>query len=174
MATEDPVSGVIGTEIRRSPVKSVEWYTPAWIFDALGISFDLDPSSPHDFETAVPATTKYTVYDDGLLKPWFGRVWMNPPYGKSTPKWIRRMVKHGNGIALLFSRTDARWCQEAMRAATGILFLSGRVAFIPGKENLHKRSRCGAGTVMFAYGDECAVALKKLQHHGFYIGRQSA
>jgi len=167
------MSGLIGTEVKRSPVKSVEWYTPAWIFEALAIDFDLDPSSPHDWETVVPAKEKYTIYDDGLLKPWFGRVWLNPPYGKSTPKWIRRMVKHGNGIALLFSRTDARWCQEAMRAATGILFLSGRVDFIPGNENRHKKSRCGAGTVLFAFGDECAIALSRMKNYGFFISFNS-
>lgn len=165
------MSGMIGTEIRRSSVKSVEWYTPAWIFDALAIDFDLDPASPIDFETLVPAKKKYTMYDDGLLQPWFGRVWLNPPYGKTTPKWIRRMVMHKNGIALLFSRTDAKWCQEAMQAANGILFLSGRIDFIPGRENQHKRSRSGAGSVMFAFGEECAQALKRLGHCGVYFGK---
>jgi DNA primase len=48
------MSGMFG-EARQSKQKSVEWYTPAWVFDALGLQFDLDPASPHDFETAVPA-----------------------------------------------------------------------------------------------------------------------
>ena len=163
------MSGMFGGGIRQSPTKSVEWYTPAWIFEALAIDFDLDPASPFDWETLVPAKQKYTKIDDGLNRPWFGRVWLNPPYGKSTPRWIHRMVKHGNGIALLFSRTDAKWCQDAMKAATGILFLSGRVNFIPGNENRHKKSRCGAGTVMFAFGSECASALKNMSNFGVYV-----
>jgi hypothetical protein len=103
------LSGLFGDGVKRevSVHKSVEWYTPAWIFNELGMSFDLDPSSPHNMETAVPATTKYTIFDDGLTKPWFGRVWLNPPYGPETGAWMSRMADHGNGLALVFSRTDA-------------------------------------------------------------------
>lgn len=149
--------------------KSVEWYTPKWVFDALSIEFDLDPSSPHDAQTAVPAKTKYTLFDDGLKKPWFGRVWINPPFSTATSQWIRRFVAHGNGIALVFSRTDASWCQEAMKQATAILFISGRMEFVPGIENQHKSSRGGAGTVLFAFGEDCADALARLSSHGVYF-----
>jgi|TARA_Y100000296_G_scaffold33741_1_gene39190 hypothetical protein len=165
------MSGLFGEPVERSPHKSVEWYTPSWVFDALAIDFDLDPSSPHDMETAVPAKKKFTIFDDGLKQEWFGRVWLNPPYGKDTPFWIRRMIEHGNGIALVFSRTDAAWCQEAMAACTAMLFVSGRIQFTPGKENQHKKSRCGAGTVLFAFGKESACALKRMSDRGVYLER---
>lgn len=157
----------------RSKHKSVEWYTPKWIFDALAIEFDLDPASPHDMQSEVPAKKKFTIFDDGLKKQWEGRVWMNPPYGKTTGDWIRRMVDHNNGIALVFSRTDASWCQEIMLASTAMLFIAGRIEFIPGIENQYKRSRCGAGTVMFALGDDCAIALKRLADKGVFVWHQS-
>lgn len=163
------MSGLFSEKIERSRKKSVEWYTPTWVFDELGINFDLDPSSPHDADTAVPATTKLTIFDDGLSAPWRGRVWLNPPYGKSTPFWMSRMIDHGNGIALVFSRTDTAWCQAAMKSATAILFVSGRIEFAPGVENMHKKSRCGAGTVMFAWGDDCADALKKMSDRGVFV-----
>lgn len=163
------MSGMFG-EIRSiSQHKSVEWYTPAWLFEALGLTFDLDPASPHDMDTSVPAATKYTIFDDGLKKPWFGRVWMNPPYGRDTGFWMRRMIQHANGIALVFSRTDASWCQDAMRSATAMLFVSGRIEFEPGLENQHKKNRCGAGTVLFAFGEECANALGRIQDRGFFV-----
>lgn len=167
------MSGVFGEGVSRSSSKSAEWYTPKWVFEELGLDFDLDPSSPHDMESMVPARNKYTIFDDGLSKQWFGRVWLNPPYGRETPFWIRRMISHGYGIALVFSRTDASWFQEAMRSADAILFLSGRIEFIPGKENAHKKSRCGAGTAMFAFGDSNVAALKKLSDRGFYVGANS-
>lgn len=163
------MSGFFDQNVQRSKHKSVEWYTPKWVFDALAIDFDLDPASPHDMESMVPAKTKYTVFDDGLSKEWFGRVWLNPPYGRDTPFWIRRMIDHGNGIALVFSRTDASWCQEAMRGSTAMLFMSGRIEFIPGLENQHKKARCGAGTVLFAFGEESAIALKRLSDRGIYL-----
>ena len=59
------MSGSFG-EKRDNTGKSVEWYTPKWIFDELGCDFDLDPSSPHDMESQVPAKEKYTIFDDGL------------------------------------------------------------------------------------------------------------
>ncbi len=149
--------------------KSVEWYTPKWVFDELSVEFDLDPASPHDHETFVPAKTKYTVFDDGLSKPWFGRVWLNPPYGRDTGYWMSRMADHGCGIALVFSRTDALWFQESMKRCTAMLFLSGRVAFVPGHENKHKRSRSGAGTALFAYDDDSAIALRRLSDKGVYL-----
>lgn len=163
------MSGMIGEPRKTNLHKSVEWYTPNWVFDSLGISFDLDPCHPHDAETPVPASVKYTLFDDGLSKPWFGRVWLNPPYGKETPLWMNRMIDHGDGVALVFSRTDSRWCQEAMKSATAMLFVSGRVDFIPGNENQHKKARAGAGTLMFAFGDFCAAALENLTDRGTFI-----
>jgi hypothetical protein len=163
------MSGMIGEKRIQVKYKSAEWYTPKWVFDELGLEFDLDPSSPHDMETAVPAKNKYTLFDDGLKKPWHGRVWLNPPYGQSTPIWIRRMIHHNNGVALVFSRTDTAWCQEAMKAASAMLFISGRIEFVPGHENAHKKSRCGAGTVIFAFGNDCASALRKMSDRGVFI-----
>lgn len=165
------MSGMFGAGRTRPRHKSVEWYTPAWIFDALDIEFDVDPASPHDMDSCVPARTKFTVFDDGLKQPWHGRVWLNPPYGRSTPYWMSRFIAHANGIALVFSRTDALWCQEALRTADACLFVSGRIEFIPGNENRHKRSRAGAGTVLFAYGDVCADALERLADRGVYLRR---
>lgn len=155
-------------------MKSVEWYTPAWIFDALGLKFDMDPASPHDMATPVPAAEKLTVFDDGLRSQWRGLVWLNPPYGRKTELWIRRMIDHGRGLCLVFARTDAKWSQEAMRAASAALFFAGRIQFIPGNENAHKRSRCGAASVLFAFGDEAAIALKRLSDRGVYVELRAA
>ncbi len=168
------MSGFFGDTPSGNKHKSVEWYTPAWVFDQLALTFDLDPSSPHDHETAVPAAKKYTVFDDGLKQPWHGRVWLNPPYGPQTAAWMSRMVAHNNGIALVFSRTDAHWCQLAMQRATAMFFLSGRIEFTPGHENKHKRSRCGAGTVLFAFGDDCADALSSMTHPGVFLRQRHA
>lgn len=163
------MSGMFGERREAPKHKSVEWYTPTWIFETLGLEFGTDPASPHDMETPVPARVKYTVFDDGLKQPWYGRVWLNPPYGLTTPQWMHRFVEHGHGIALVFSRTDAAWCQRALESATAILFLAGRIDFTPGKENQHKKGRAGAGTLMLAFGDDCANALRRLSDRGVFL-----
>jgi hypothetical protein len=164
------MSGKVGCSAR---TKSVEWYTPSWVFERLAINFDMDPASPHDMDTAVPAIIKYTLFDDGLNQPWQGKVWLNPPYGKTTPIWMSKMVENNNGIALVFSRTDAKWFQNALVAASAVLFVSGRIQFVPGIENIAKKSRCGAGSAFFAFGDECANALSKLSDRGFFISHRN-
>ncbi|MBL8471354.1 MAG: hypothetical protein JNM98_06100 [Rhodocyclaceae bacterium] len=131
----------------------MEWYTPAWVFDA------------------VPARVKLTRLEDGLNRDWAGRVWLNPPYGPDTGRWVARLAAHGDGIAMVFARTDAAWCQAAMQSATAILFMRGRVEFIPGAENRHKRGRCGAATMMLGWGAECATALTRMRDRGVLIER---
>lgn len=81
-------------------------WTPKWVFDQFAIEFDLDVCSSHR-ETHVPAKHKYTIEDDGLASPWFGRVWMNPPYSNPTP-WIRKWIDHGNGLGLV-PFTKSKW-----------------------------------------------------------------
>ena len=64
-----------------------ECYTPKWIFDTLGLTFDVDVCAPAGGIHYIPAVTHYSMIDDGLSKEWVGRVWMNPPYSK--PKeWV--------------------------------------------------------------------------------------
>ena len=153
--------------------KSVEWYTPKWIFDELGTNFDLDPSSPHDHETFVPAKTKYTVFDNGLKKPWFGRVWLNPPYsGGEMGLWMDRLIDHNNGIALVFCRTDAKWCQRSLKACSSMLFVAGRISFVAGTENKHKTSNGCAASLFLSFGTECADILERIRHRGIYIRNQ--
>lgn len=112
--------------------ESIEWYTPPEIFEALDTSFDLDPCSPGEGKDFVPATHRLTVKEDGLSTPWEGYVFMNPPYGKNTPEWMSTLAKHGNGIALVFSRTDVRWFQAAAQKASALCFIASRVRFFKG------------------------------------------
>jgi hypothetical protein len=63
---------------------SVEHYTPALIVDAarrLMGGIDLDPASCALANETVKAARYYTRDDDGLTKPWRGRIFLNPPGG---------------------------------------------------------------------------------------------
>ena len=73
-----------------------EWLTPPAIIAALG-EFDLDPCSPviRPWDTA---KTHFDIHADGLKQPWFGRVWMNPPYGDETFIWMKKLADHGKTL----------------------------------------------------------------------------
>lgn len=74
-----------------------DYYTPKDVFDALGLEFDLDVSAPPGGVPWVPAKRYYTLEDDGLTQPWFGRVWMNPPYSNVTPCGCAASSSTGTG-----------------------------------------------------------------------------
>ncbi len=109
--------------------KSIEWLTPPELLYSLG-TFDLDPCSPikRPWDTA---KKHYTVKDDGLSQDWgSGRVWLNPPFGRQSVKWMERMAQHNNGIALLAARTETKMFFEFVwPIASGILFVEGRPHF---------------------------------------------
>jgi hypothetical protein len=136
-----------------------EWLTPPEIIQALG-AFDLDPCAPivRPWPTA---KHHFTVQDDGLSKEWFGRVWLNPPYGKHTDSWLERLSEHGNGIALIFARTETEtWFKSVWDKASGILFIRGRLHFhhVSGQRAKHNS---GAPSALIAFGSANAQALSK-------------
>lgn len=139
--------------------ESVEWYTPPEIFEALDLTFDLDPCSPGAGKSYVPALEHYTIDDDGLAHEWGSKlVWMNPPYGPHTKIWMEKLARHGNGIALVFARTDVRWFQEFGVKADLVCFVNSRIRFFEG--DISKRGGTpGAGSMLLAYGAKSAKAL---------------
>ena len=134
-----------------------EWLTPPELIRALGV-FDLDPCAP----AARPwdmAKEHYTIADDGLSRPWFGRVWLNPPYGIETPKWMSRLARHGNGIALVFARTETRTFFESVwRVADAVMFLKGRLTFY-NADGTKPDNTGGAPSCLVAYGRANMAAL---------------
>lgn len=147
-----------------------EWYTPPAIFDALGLAFDLDPASPgHDVVPWVPAAQHYTADDNGLWLPWHGRVWLNPPYGTQTEAWLDRLVHHGDGIALVFARTDTGWFHAAAPHADVLLFVRGRIRFVRPDGNPSAYG-AGTGSLLMAFGAASADALR---HSGLGVVMES-
>jgi len=144
-----------------------EWYTPRPIFDALGLEFDMDVCSPGaDIVPWIPAKDHVTVSRNGLSCEWSGRVWMNPPYGQETPFWMKRFAEHRNGVALVFSRTDTSWFHEWATRCDALLFLRGRIAFIPADPG-KKASSAGCGSLLCACGDASVNAIAKMD--GFFM-----
>ena len=106
-----------------------EWLTPQVLVQRLG-PFDLDPCGCAQMRWSLATTTYVLPQHDGLSEPWFGRVWCKPPYGPNVDDWARRMAQHGNGIMLVFLRTDtATWQQDILPFADATLLPEGRLHF---------------------------------------------
>src|SRR5207247_5573395 len=80
---------------------SDEWYTPSDIIECarrvLG-EIDLDPASCPRANRTVKAAHYYSRQQNGLNLPWFGRVWMNPPYGGAAESFALKLIaEHQSG-----------------------------------------------------------------------------
>lgn len=133
--------------------ESDEWYTPRYIFDALGLSFDLDVACPPEGPRHVPAANYF--YEGALERVWHGLVWMNPPFGHQSTKvlWLQKFFEHGNGIALLPDRTSAPWWQKFAPLADAVLFVTPKVKFEMPEgsiEHVHALANQGHDTAFIA------------------------
>ena len=131
-----------------------EWYTPRWILDACG-EFDLDPCGNNRWDTA------NEVYEySGIEREWKGRVWMNPPYGRDIGQWTDKLVEHGNGLCLIFGRTDTRWFQRFAPHCSWVLCLAGRVSFVNAITLQESKRNPGAPSILCAVGNQPRPNLK--------------
>jgi len=150
-----------------SKMKNDEWLTPPEILNSFP-EFDLDPCAPV-FSPWKMANKTYDKYDDGLSKEWSGRVWMNPPYGKYTGKWLEKLKRHGNGIALIFARTETRmFFDHVWNNADALFFIKGRLYFYH-VDGTKAKMNAGAPSVLIAYGHENARLLQDHNIEGKFI-----
>lgn len=157
---------------------SREWLTPPSLFEALGLTFDLDPASPAEGPVPwVPARSFIAPPRDGAAEPWEGRVWCNPPFGREAARFVLRMIRHGNGVLLLPARTETKAFQAAGWSAAAVCFLRTRLEFrrldraldeaapalfteaLPERGQPGSQPRAAFGSVLFAWGAESARAL---------------
>lgn len=159
-----------------------EWYTPRWLFEALGDPmFDLDPCAApeearragiahvraRDYLTADTPAGGGCVAVGGLGLAWTtagtsvkGRtkpayVFVNPPYGKSLGAWAEKFAAHeGPGLFLAFNRTETDWAQRLFATCAGALFLNRRVAFVDGRKTVEVKGAPGSVVPNPDYGKE--------------------
>lgn len=146
------------------------WLTPPHVIDALGGAsmFDLDPCAappPRPWDTA---KAHFDQHDNGLMRPWSGRIWLNPPYGE-TGKWLTRLADHGDGVALIFARTETEMFFECVWGrASAILFLFGRLNFCR-PNGTRAKANSGAPSVLVAYGEAEAERLRNCSLPGKWV-----
>ena len=107
------------------------WYTPEDFYQKY--------NNVYNFQTDVCATHEnakcknyYTQEIDGLLQDWQGVCWMNPPYGRTIGKWMKKAYESSLSgstvVCLVPARTDTNWWHDyAMKG--DIEFIKGRLKF---------------------------------------------
>jgi hypothetical protein len=119
----DPLFPVAAADVA---LTNDEWYTPRWLFEAAGITFDTDVCAPLNPEhRTCPAHRYLTAVDDGLSAPWDGLVWCNPPYSQ-TPRWVDRIVGHRDWLMLTPVMREQAWRRPLMGTAEGVALVDVR------------------------------------------------
>lgn len=112
------------------------WSTPHWLFDELDriYHFDLDVCAD---TRNYKCQSYYSLADNGLKQCWFGKCWMNPPYGRAITQWLNKArfeTSRPDGkcdmvMCLLPARTDTNWWHDLAKYGDGMFLLKGRLRF---------------------------------------------
>jgi phage N-6-adenine-methyltransferase len=139
-----------------------EWGTPPDIVtplaEVLG-GFDLDPAS--GAEPQPYADDRLTIEDDGLATPWYGRVWVNPPYGrKHNPLWADKTLHESTRddvesiTALVPASTGTSWFGGTYATAQTLTFIHQRVSFIDAESvTTGDTDQASFGSVICSFGE---------------------
>lgn len=168
--TQKPKRKTVGYD---KTVGEETWLTPASIVRALG-PFDLDPATPQGGMPWRTAARMLKPSDDGLATFWpkSDFVWHNPPYGKVMGQWLKKAADHGNGLTLIFARTDTKAFHENVwrhRNTTAVFFFEGRLKFCNPKGD--EVGSAGAASVVIAYGRKARLRLEAAVKAGALDGR---
>jgi hypothetical protein len=140
--------------------ESNEWYTPGYVIDlarqVMG-DIDLDPASSREANLTVKAGEIFSEETNGLVQSWFGRVWLNPPYGDDAGKFVNKLVEEyelghvDEALLLVAARTDTQWFRRLRKYPRCFLF--GRIKFIDGLTGKAAES-AGFPSMAVYFGDD--------------------
>jgi site-specific DNA-methyltransferase (adenine-specific) len=136
-----------------------DWQTPPELFQSLNERYGpyvVDAAASHSNALCDYYYTESGLYrktgdspkkiteEDGLSGAWEGRVFCNPPYGRSIGKWVQKgleeWLRQADLVTLpLPSRTDTKWFQDYILPMykTGyadVEFIRGRLKFSGAKD----------------------------------------
>jgi hypothetical protein len=144
-----------------------DWLTPPELVARLG-RFDLDPCGCVGMPWRLADTTFFLPEQDGLVLPWNGRVFCNPPYGPHISQWAEKMAEHRNGILLIYSRTETEAWSDIWKQADGFLFPFGRAKFLRPDGTPSKSGT--APSALIAYGENNVESIKNAGISGALLG----
>lgn len=114
-----------------------EWYTPIEYIQAAQLimgGIDLDPASTLEANQVVEAKQFYSKETNGLTEPWYGKIWLNPPYSTELisdfiDKLIAEYPNIDQAIVLVNNATETKWFSNIITIANVLCFPTRRVRF---------------------------------------------
>ena len=149
-------------------------YTPSQYIEAARLvmgGIDLDPASHAVAQRVVQAGRWYSEQDDGLKQPWYGRVWMNPPYtypaiklftAKMADEYMTGTISHG--IMVTHNLTDTGWFHYVAPLANVLCFTKGRINFWGAASSSQSPLQ---GQVFYYFGDRSDSFKRVFSPFGF-------
>ncbi len=139
---------------------SDRYFTPQIVLDRVVEQFgaiDLDPCHDPDPACAVVAELRYDAREgqDGLVLPWVGKVFCNPPWSEPAP-WALRAVQHVASspehevLAVVNATPGAQWWARYVWPFALVCFPSQRLRF--GKPGGAKPTPCPTDSAVLYYG----------------------
>jgi hypothetical protein len=125
-------------------------------------TIDLDPASSIAANVVVQAQRFFTKADNGLVREWHGRVWLNPPYsGDLVGRFVDKLLleiragRAEQAILLVNAYPDTQWFHRAATASSAMCFTAGRIKFwaADGRPNKSPRD----GQVFLYYGPDVSL-----------------
>jgi phage N-6-adenine-methyltransferase len=151
------------------------WYTPPCYIESARLvlgQIDLDPASSPEANETILAETFFTEETDGLLQDWFGKVWLNPPYGRIAAEFTLKLVTEyesghiDEAILLINSNTtDTNWFQPLW--AYTLCFTDHRINFHSPQNTEAKGSTHGSLFVYF--GENTSRFCKEFKQYGAVV-----
>ncbi|MBI4853559.1 MAG: hypothetical protein HY819_17335 [Acidobacteria bacterium] len=135
--------GVTDPKVTLTPEQKAERYTPAKYMEMVSTvlgEIDLDPASCAKANEVIKAKKYYDLESNGLVQPWYGKVFVNPPYAEMLP-WVSKLIDeyHNKEVeeAILLSNpsTDTTWfnhlCSASpYRCSPVFCYIQGRIKFL--------------------------------------------
>lgn len=129
-----------------------DWMTPDWLLDiayhALGGFIDTDPATSEEAQARIEARAYYTKSMNGLDFPWYGSVFMNPPYSRGViDEFVDKLIVDfdagftRNAFVITNNVTETAWAHNLLSRMSALCMVKGRVHFIlpGGKEATQTR-----------------------------------
>lgn len=169
---------------------SVEWYTPRSYIEAAHTvmgGIDLDPASNQQAQERIGATVWYGLDHpdpdsrDGLAGEWYGRVWLNPPYGAQGARavaatWAEQLIREydagrvSQAVLLVNAVIDSKWFDPLWRFP--ICLTNHRIRFdLPADAPTDANTSPIIGSAFVYFGPNVAAFVNEFSRFGAVVAR---